>query len=210
MASSSEVRDLIVLVADKNIEFTVKGLLSRPKALHISDISSDVFPHPLRDPGCIRDAPEFLRQYRDRYRHALVLLDREGSGRDDETRLELEADLEKRLASDWTDRAAAVVMDPELEIWLWSDSPHVETVLGWGGRKPDLREWLVREGFQQKGSAKPARPKEAVEKALRIAGKPRSSALYRQLSEKVSFRRCNDPAFQKVKQTLQQWFPATY
>ncbi len=61
MASSPEIRDLIVLVADKNIEFTIKGLLSRPPALAIREITSYVVPHPERDPGCLLRAPEFLR-----------------------------------------------------------------------------------------------------------------------------------------------------
>jgi len=206
---SSERRDLILLVADKNIEHAVKGLLSRPEALGIHPIASDVIPHPERDPGCLLRAPEFLRSFRQRYRHALVLLDREGSGRDETSRLELEADLEKRLSGDWVQRSAAVVLDPELEAWIWSDSPHVESVLGWQGRTPDLRSWLVESGFCKEKVAKPARPKEAMEKALRLAGKPRSSALYLQLAREVSFQRCLDPAFGKFKQTLQSWFPIT-
>jgi len=205
---SSKDRDLILLVADKNIEFTVKGLLSRPEALGIRKLTFDVLPHPEHDPGCLLRAPEFLRSFRGRYQHALVLLDREGSGRDTASREELEQDLEERLTADWSDRAAAVVMDPELEAWLWSDSPHVDTVLGWGDRSPDLRSWLTETGRLAEGAAKPERPKEAVEKALRVARKPRSSALYRQLAERVSFRRCVDPAFGRFREILRGWFPA--
>ncbi len=207
MASSSPARDLIALVADKNIEFAVKGLLSRPPALGIREVSSSVVPHPHRDPGCFLRAPEFLRPFRQRFRHALVLLDREGSGRDSETRERLEEDLEERLARDWEDRAAAVVLDPELEVWLWSDSPHVETVLGWKDRSPNLRTWLSETGFLKDAAVKPVRPKEAATKALKLVRKPRSSALYRQLAEKVSFKRCSDPAFLKFQQTLRDWFP---
>jgi hypothetical protein len=32
------------------------------------------------------------------------------------------------FTSGWENRAAAVVLDPELEIWVWSDSPEVEAV----------------------------------------------------------------------------------
>jgi len=39
-------KDLVVLVADKNIEFAVKGLLSRPRALGVRPITSDFFVHP--------------------------------------------------------------------------------------------------------------------------------------------------------------------
>ncbi len=207
MASNVETQDLILLVADKNIEYAVKGLVSRPEALGIRAINAFVVPHPERDPGCFLRAPEFLRPFRQRYRHALVLLDREGSGRDEIPRSELEADLEGRLSADWGNRAAAVVLDPELEVWIWSDSPHVDTVLGWQGRSPNLQSWLVDSGFSEASADKPTRPKEAMEKALRLVAKPRSSALYRQLAERVSFQRCSDPAFDKLKQTLQSWFP---
>ncbi len=204
-----EARDLILLVADSNMEYAVRGLLSRPPALGIREVTFSVLPHPEHDPGCLLRAPEFLRSFRGRFRHALVLLDREGSGRETTTRQDLERDLEERLSTDWGDRAAAVVIDPELEIWLWSDSPHVDAVLGWKGRSPALRSWLVETGFSSSRATKPERPKEAVEKALRIARKPRSSALYKQLAERVTFKRCTDPAFQKFGEILQTWFPAT-
>ena len=200
-------KDLVVLTADLNIENTVKGLLSRPPALGIRAIRHDIFRHPEKDPGCLHRAPEFLRALRERYHHALVLLDREGCGRADLSRAKLEGDLEQRLAQNWGERAAAVVLDPELEVWVWSDSPHVEEVLGWKDRQPDLRSWLVEAGFATAGDAKPARPKEAVEKALRLVYKPRSSALYRKLAEQVSFQRCEDPAFLRFKQIVQTWFP---
>lgn len=207
METSRRRRDLILLVADKNIEYTVRGLLTRPKALGVRAITFDVLPHPERDPGCLLRAPEFLQSFEGKYRHALVLLDLEGSGRGTEPRAVLEEDLEARLSKAWDMRAAAVVMAPELEAWLWSDSPHVEEVLGWHGRKPGLRSWLRDQGFLTGPEPKPGRPKEAVEEALRVARKPRSSALYRQLAERVSFRRCTDPAFGKFLQVLRQWFP---
>ncbi|NJL28558.1 MAG: hypothetical protein HC897_12045 [Thermoanaerobaculia bacterium] len=98
------------------------------------------------------------------------------------------------------------MLDPELEAWLWSDSPHVDSVLGWKDRNPTLRAWLAEQGFLVEGAAKPSQPKEAVEKALRVVRKPRSSALYRQLAERVSFERCTDPAFARFKDVLRGWF----
>lgn len=209
MAARDARRDLILLVADSNTEYTIKGLLSRTKALGIRPVAFDVFRHPERDPGCLLRGPDYLRAFQSQYLHALVLLDREGSGRAQSSREALEGDLETRLAKDWNQRASAVVLDPELEVWLWSDSPHVDTVLGWHGRSPDLRSWLVEAGLLTEGSAKPMRPKEAVEKALRLVSKPRSSALYRRLAELVSLRRCRDPAFHRFRGTLQGWFPVS-
>lgn len=139
---------------------------------------------------------------------ALVLLDREGSGKETLSREEMEADIEHRLAiSGWGDRAVAVVFDPELEIWVWSDSPQVDEVLGWGARTPNLRTWLVEKVWLQPGEIKPARPKEALEDVLRQVRRARSSAIYLELAQKVSFQKCTDPAFLKLKHYLQDWLP---
>lgn len=55
---------------------------------------------------------------------------------------------------------------------------------------------------------KPADPKAALERALRHIRKPKSSAAFRQLGERVGFQGCTDPAFTKFRDTLRRWFPA--
>ena len=79
-------------------------------------------------------------------------------------------------------------------------------MLGWSGRQPALRDWLVRGGFLVNTAEKPNRPKEALEAALRHVKKPRSSALYQALAEKVSLRECVDPAFLRFRAILNKWF----
>jgi len=108
----------------------------------------------------------------------------------------------------WGDKAKAIILIPVLEIWVWSDSPHVDEILGWKDRTPALREWLIREGWLKKRALKPDRPKEAFEAALREAQTPKSSSLFRQLAERVSFERCVDSAFNELKIVLREWFPA--
>ena len=145
-----------------------------------------------------------------RFRHALVMLDRDGCGKEQASREELEAEIEQRLSqSGWGDRAAAVVLDPELEIWVWSDSPHVAEILGWTRGQSDLLEWLAEKGFPADQAGKPRTPKEAMEKVLRSVRKSRSSSLFSQLAEKVSVNRCTDAAFIKFKTTLHAWFGAS-
>lgn len=143
-----------------------------------------------------------------RYEHALVVFDRDGSGRDAMERHDLEIDLEGRLAqAGWGDRATVVVIQPELEARVWGDSPHIDDVLGWKGRSPGLRAWLTKAGFIKADAIKPQDPKKALREALRLASKPRSSVLYSQLARRVSFTRCVDPAFAKLKSTLSEWYP---
>jgi hypothetical protein len=201
-------KDLIVLVADQDMLFSVRGLLSRPTALGTRPIAHDIYPHPYHDPACLLEAHNFLRPFIGSYARALVVFDREGCGQDQKPRDELERIVERRLAQNgWDDHAAAVAIDPELENWVWSNSPRVELVLGWKGMQPSLSEWLIQDGFAQERCHKPARPKEAMEKALRMSKKSRSSSVFGQLAERVSVEGCADPAFNKFRGTLRTWFP---
>lgn len=207
MSESSTGKDLVCLVADKNMEQTLLGLLRRPEALGIRAPSFDLFVHEERDPGCCRHGAEFLRPFTSRYRHALLIFDHEGCGQEGVSPRDLERRLESELRRNgWDDRARVVAIEPELEAWVWSDSPEVDAILGWSGRLPDLRSWLAQKGLLPEDATKPPKPKEAVEAALYEVRKPRSSATYRQLAETVSFRRCQDRKFARLKSTLRRWF----
>ncbi|MBI3182840.1 MAG: hypothetical protein HYZ28_11940 [Myxococcales bacterium] len=46
-----------------------------------------------------------------------------------------------------------------------------------------------------------------MEQALFMSRKPRSSARYRTLAERVGLDACTDPAFQKLREVLAAWFP---
>ena len=72
--------DLFVLVADQDMEQTVRGLLARPESLEMAPVNFDVGRHPRRDSGCRTGAVEYLRAVLRSYRHALVMFDLHGSG----------------------------------------------------------------------------------------------------------------------------------
>lgn len=200
-------KDLVLLVADKDMEFAIRGILNRHLALGIRAISADVFIHPERDPGCYLSAHDFLRSMAGKYQKSLVLFDRDGCGAEEKTREELEKEVEKKLAAaGWNGRSRVVVLDPELEIWVWSDSPHVANILGWKSTNPLMQKWLIEKKYLHEGDAKPHAPKEAMQAVLRLARLPRSASRYQQLAEKVSLERCSDAAFMKLKATLQGWF----
>lgn len=203
------MKDLIVLVADKNMQFTLQGLFSRNQSLGIRDVSQDydIFVHPQRDPGCYNQCVDFLHSFRAVYNYGLVVFDHEGSGQESKSREEIEGELEQKLeASGWDERVAVVVLEPELESWVWSDSPHVERILGWGNQHVSLRNWLLDKNFLEHNHTKPSRPKEALETTLRFVQKPRSSSIYEQLAKNVGFTKCQDSSFLKLKSVLQTWF----
>jgi len=199
-------KDLVVLVADTDMEQAVKGLLlKRSKALGLqTDIKFDVFKHPQRDPGVFREAHEFLRPLQGQYRYALVMLDREGSGQESKSAQQIEHEIQQRLDQvGWKDYSAVIVLDPELEVWVFSSSPHVIRVIAEDDR--DLYQQVLN-AHGMLNTGKPARPKEAMEEMLRRKRIPRSSGLYRELAEQVSLERCNDRAFQRFREILRRWF----
>lgn len=207
MTPGPEQKDLLILVADKNMEYAIRGLLYRNASFGMRPLSCDVYVHPERDPGCFLKGHDFVRPFHRSYSYSIVMFDREGCGQESKTRDQLEAEVESRLSqAGWDRRAAAIVIDPELENWVWSNSPHVEICLGWKGRVPRLRQWLVNEGFSAGLESKPMHPKKAVEQALRSVKKPRSSSLYLELAQNVTLEGCTDGAFLKFRQTISSWF----
>jgi len=207
MMDDQPSQDLIVLVPDADMEFAIRALLSR-RELKIRPITFDVRRHLQRDAGCRSDCHTYLRSQLRQYRYAMVIFDHEGSGREPVERAELEREVEGVLRiNGWEDRAAVIVIDPELEAWVWSDSPAVDGVLGWTGRATALRDWIQSTTtFWHTGQDKPERPKEAFSAALRQVKKPPSPSIFKDLAERVGIDRCVDPAFAKFKDTLRQWF----
>jgi len=216
MKAEKNFHDLAVLAADKDMKFTLLSVLNRHKALSIKKLEFKVFTHPQHDPGCYNQGIDYLEDIKARniYRHAILIFDHDGCGAEEKTREIIESEVEKNMAVKWGNRAAVICIDPELENWIWSDSPHVDRALGWKGKKePEqpLRTWLKKEGYLTGGTAKPKEPKEAMDKALICAPNrnPWSSSIFGQIAEKVSLEICSDPSFNKLKKKLREWFPCT-
>ena len=91
-------KPLIIVTADKDAEFAIKALVRRPAALGIRAIDFDCFRHPRRDNGVFNEVHSFLRPFL-QWEYALVILDREGCGHEDEPRDVLEKAVEDRLAA---------------------------------------------------------------------------------------------------------------
>ena len=117
----------------------------------------------------------------------------------------MEEDLRK---AGWGNRSKAVVIEPELETWVWSESPRVDEVLGWNEGTGELRNWLCERDLWPDDEAKPPDPKSALKHAMRERNLSPTAVTFKNLAEKVSIRNCKDPAFLEVRKTLQEWFPA--
>lgn len=205
---SQPQKDLIALVADKNMEAALRSVLQRHESLGIRQISFDILVHPLRDPGCLSNAHTLLQPFSQRYLFSVVMFDREGCGHETKAIDELEVNVKRLLFErGWANRSCAIIIDPELESWVWKNSPHVSSALGWSKGIDDLYSWLQQKGYLEEGENHPKRPKEALEDALRKVKKPRSSSIYAELGSKLSLKKCTDPSFVRLKSYLQSWFP---
>jgi hypothetical protein len=210
------MNDLLFLVADKNMAEAVAGLLERDQVHRIIgcrpfgfDGRRDIkVAAGQNDPGLYVRANELLRPLVADYRHAVVIVDEEWEGSPGAAVIEQR--LRAHLAdAGWPEAATlALVARPEADVWLWSDSPHSATALGWPSWT-ELRPALERAGWIDAGQNKPKRPKEAAEWALRHCGRrlPRSAALYRRVAANVSVRRCEDAALERLMDALRGWFP---
>jgi hypothetical protein len=209
------VRDCVFLVADKNMEAAFMGFLGRAQ-FHQSlgcgvfefDAKQDLFPAVgNNDPGLYSRAHELLGSYRQTHRHAVVVLDEEWNGSPGAKKIEtkIRQDLEQ---SGWDkEKIEVIVICPELEAWICLNLPIVEDVLGCKKLGITLKDYLLKEKLWAAEQPKPTDPKTGIEKMLKLARIPRSSALYRQITSQISVKRCIDPAFEQLRSALQRWFP---
>jgi hypothetical protein len=174
--------------------------------LGIRPIEFEIRTHPGRDGGTRKTGPELLATQRRQYHHGLLIFDFEGSGTDLADAVALESQLNGRLGNQWKNAAKAIVIEPELDIWIWGSDNAVESAIEWPPGK-GVREWLREQGFELDANQKPVRPKEALEAALRVPALPRSSALYQHVAGRISLARCEDEAFIRLRKQLQIWFP---
>lgn len=207
------MKDLVVLVADLDMQEVIKVLLSsRNDALNIRKVSYEIERHIMRDSGVYTNPEDVLTALlNDEFLHCLVFLDYEGCGADTKiSRVPPEKVAEeiksKLVCKGWNkDRTEVIVFIPELEIWVWTNSPHTAKALGcedYFKLKEELTEFFT------KNTHKPERPKEAVEKIKeRKRIRKQLPAIYKEIAEKVTLGSCQDESCIKFKNTLQKWFP---
>ncbi len=202
------VKDLIILLADRDMEAAVRGVLARaPNSWAVRpDIQWDVRTHPRHNPGCRTEGAEYLNASAESYRHAILMFDYEGCGGETAAPVALAAEVLKQLRPIWQSRCRVIVINPELEAWVWSSSPHVGTILGWDKAKMPLKSWLIAKDYWREGDPKPHRPKEAMDAVLKASRTIHSSSLYKQLAANVGFANCTDRSFLRLKKAMQKWF----
>ncbi len=209
------MKDILFYVADGNMREAIRGFMERDalgQRVGCGAVDFDArrdikVAKGQNDPGVFTRANELLRPYAGEYRHVVLIVDEEwdGSPGVDAIHTKLRTHLS---AVGWTDNGLALVVRPEADIWLWTDTDHTAKALGWP-RWSDLSQALCAEGWLEEESIKPERPKEAAEWALRSGNEniKRSSALYGRVTGAVSVTRCTDDSLEALLVALRTWFP---
>lgn len=207
MSQSAPQKDLVVLVADAHIQQTIEDLLHQSESLGIAQIAFDIFRHNNKDSGCRTQAVNYLRQHINFYTHSLVVFDRHGCSSSD-SRVDIQNQVELGLRRNgWQDRSKAIVIDPELEVWIWGCQEALP-VLGWQDGYDSLRHWLRQKRLWPDSALKPPDPKKALKAVMgRTKQRRLSGVLYGQIAHAVNFEHCQDAAFNEFRNTLQSWFP---
>jgi hypothetical protein len=133
------VSDILFFVADKDMAEAVGGLMDRDQIHRIVGCAPFMFDTRLdikiaagqNDPGLYVRANELLRPLAADYPHAVVIVDEEWNGSPGAE--EIERVLRAHLTdAGWSEaNSLGIVVRPEADVWLWSDSPHAATALGW-------------------------------------------------------------------------------
>jgi hypothetical protein len=116
------MEELIILVADKDTEQLLLGLLPKIiKTEQLSNFNFRIFKHPQRDGGVRTDAVNFVRTFLSETTKLLIIFDYEGSGEHNLNSQGLETKIENELIQNgWPNNNVCVcVIDPELENWVW-------------------------------------------------------------------------------------------
>ena len=200
-------KDLIVLVADKQQKATFDTLLSkRGPSLGIRAISHTVIAHEERDGGVYHQAESFLLPFIPLYHHALIVIDFAFRGAPNNV-AELQHSIATRLhRNGWSAaNCQVIVIEPELEAWVWATSNVVPQVLGqtWD----EIHRLAATRGYWHEGQPKPHEPKALLDALLVPQKRVRDARLFRDLAAQVSLQGCTDAAFNLLCATLTRWFP---
>jgi hypothetical protein len=209
------MRDCVFWVADKSMGETFFGFLSREdRCAQLGcgpfefDRNEDLFVATgQNDPGIFKRADELLRPFQNTHRKAVVVLDCDWDTSPGQIEIR-DAITQQLKASGWdAQRFIVIAIDPELEQWIWQDSPVLESALRHHGPQ-SLRATLSGRNLWPDAQVKPPKPKEVFIQIQHENGVKKSSSVFRRIASEVPIAACTDTEFQCLVNTLRAWFPA--
>jgi hypothetical protein len=214
------MRDVIFHVADKNMEEGLRAFFLRNNWHHALGCSRfEIDPESNMDlyrvagdtdGGVWKHAHKNLQNFKDKYRYAVIMLDEDFDPHPGAA--VLRDDISNgMIASGWEEgRFAVIVIQPELEAWLWAPNANVARAFG-HTTFTEFRALLEAEGLWNMGDPKPQNLKGARDRAAKLGGKKTGSPLFRSVFAHVSRRAlddCQEPGLLALRMALIGWFPA--
>lgn len=214
------IRDVIFHLADGHMEKGLRAFFGRSDWHHALGCArfeidpqseTDLYRVPGHtDGGIWKHAHENLQVFKDRYHHAVVLLDADF---DPHPGVEvLVKDISNgMIKSGWEEnRFSVIVIEPELESWLWAPNKNIAQAFGHSDFN-ELRKLLETEQLWNPGEPKPHDLKGARDLAAKLGGKKTGGPIFKNAFEAISRRaldRCIEPGFIKLRAAMSEWFPA--
>jgi len=148
--------NLLLVVPDRNWEAVMGAILARPEALAIQPVPWVIRRHPGKDSGVCRKGAQLAASLSRQHTHALLIFDHDGCG-DRRPPAEIERRIRGELKRHWADRGEAVVVSPELELWIWRARAQIARELGITKSEMLLQ---LEEGGVSRGRSQQAHPAE--------------------------------------------------
>jgi hypothetical protein len=191
----------------------------------------DISVHPKHDPGVWSKPQEVLLAAGKIYNKALVVLDEAWEGAPPPEAIVANIETLVVKEAKWSrDRFEVILIRPELEAWIWQRNTHVLDAFGFPGGQTQL--WTL---FEQQSlrlnrdtekhyfvpanplvaqppawpstASKPENPKGLVEALSAHCASGPASEIFSSITSTISVKKCADPAFHRLRDTLQAWFP---
>ncbi len=208
-AVNPEETPLLVLVEGINDEWVLREVLKRGRELMFTPLSeAQVEFRRHSSEVCTRGA-EIVRTVSRHYGRFLLVWDYEGSAQQARGVAPSRAQgiVQSQLNTlGMRDRAKAVVIAPELEIWLWSDLDAVAKALG----QPRTQIDSLLNALAQKERLTPdAQPKETLKRLASLCNDRADSSLYERITKQAKLDAWlrEHWSFKSLVRALRRWFP---
>lgn len=213
------MKDVIFHIADAHMESGFRAFFSRDDwhftlGCHRFDIDPDSNEDIYRrggytDGGLWKHAHNNLAPFRERYRYAVIVLDADFEPHPGAEVLHADISANMQSAGWHMDSFQVVVIQPELEAWLWA--PNLNVAQAFGHADFDqMKAVLAAEDWWNEGEPKPSDLKAARDRAARLGGKRTGGPIFKGVFNGLSKRacdRCVEPGFIAMRTALQTWFP---
>lgn len=215
------MRDIIFHLADQHMEAGFRAFFARDNWHHVLGCSQfEIDPDSERDiyrrggytdGGIWKHAHNNLVPFKDDYRYAVIVLDADFEPHPGAEKLR--DDITKNmLGAGWTaDSFCVVVIDKELEAWLWAPNVNVAKAFGHGDFD-QMRAALAQKNLWDEGAPKPNDLKAARDLAAKLGGKKTGGPIFRGVFKGISKRACDlcqENGFIAMRTALKTWFPLT-